>query len=253
MKTKYALFLLFLAAPLSAQEIEGPENDGLECTSIMVGCKASADGSVITSHTCDGVSHTWINYIPAANHKKGETTPIRKDWRKTRFPSDTAGVRTVLEIPQVKHTYAYLNTGYPSLNEKQLGIGETTFTGPDTLINKNSPILIEELCRLALERCDNARDAVKLMGAIAEEYGYGDGGECLTVADPKEVWQFEITGIGKNRTGAAWAAQRIPDGEVGISANIPRIGKIDRSNKDYFLASDNLEQVAIDNGLWDGE
>ena len=253
MKIKHTLFLLFLAAPLYAQEIEGPENDGLECTSIMVGCKASADGSVITSHTCDGVSHTWINYIPAANHKKGETTPIRKDWRKTRFPSDTAGVRTVLEIPQVKHTYAYLNTGYPSLNEKQLGIGETTFTGPDTLINKNSPILIEELCRLALERCDNARDAVKLMGAIAEEYGYGDGGECLTVADPKEVWQFEITGIGKNRTGAAWAAQRIPDGEVGISANIPRIGKIDRSNKDYFLASDNLEQVAIDNGLWDGE
>ena len=91
------------------------------------------------------------------------------------------------------------------------------------------------------------------MGSLAEEYGYGDGGECLTVSDPKEVWQFEIVGVGKHRIGAAWAAQRIPDEHVGISANIPRIGKIDRSDTENFMASDNLEQVAIDNGLWDGK
>jgi len=248
-----ASLLLAVPALCAAWEVEGPENDGLECTSIMVGRGASADGSVITSHTCDGWSHTWIECVPAADHKKGEMTPIRKNWRKTRFPKDTVGIKVVGEIPQVRHTYAYINTGYPCLNEKQLGIGETTFTGPDTLINPNSPILIEELCRLALERCDNARQAVKTMGAIAEKYGYGDGGECLTVADPKEVWQFEIVGVGKHKTGAAWVAQRIPDGEVGISANIPRIGKMDRKNKNYFMASDNVEQVAIDNGLWDGQ
>ena len=28
--------------------------DGQSCTSIMVGKRASTDGSVITSHTCDG-------------------------------------------------------------------------------------------------------------------------------------------------------------------------------------------------------
>lgn len=162
------------------------------------------------------------------------------------------GIKVVGEIPQVAHTYSYVNTGYPSLNEKQVGIGETTFTGPDTLINKDAPLLIEELCRLAMERAATAREAVKVMGALAEEYGYGDGGECLTVSDPKEVWQFEIVGVGKHKVGAAWAAQRIPDGHVGISANIPRIGKIDRSDTENFMASDNLEQVAIDNGLWDG-
>ena len=251
MKKFFSLIFAFLAATvIHAQQVN--EFD-LECTSIMVGCKASTDGSVITSHTCDGVSHTWVTYVPAADHKKGETTPLRKNWRKTRFPDDTVGIQIVGEIPQVKHTYAYLNTGYPSMNEKQVGIGETTFTGPDTLINRNAPLLIEELCRLALERCDNARSAVRTMGELAEKYGYGDGGECLTVADPKEVWHFEIVGVGKNKMGAAWVAQRIPDDHVGISANIPRVGKIDRSDSDNFMASDNVEQVAIDNGLWDGQ
>ena len=156
------------------------------------------------------------------------------------------------EIPQVAHTYAYLNTAYPCLNEKQLAIGETTFGGPDTLVNKAGWFTIEELERVALQRCDNARDAIRLMGALAEQYGYGDGGECLTVADKNEVWQFEIVGVGKDKIGAAWVAKRVPDDHVAISANIPRIGKINRKDKD-MMASANVEQVALENGLWDGK
>ena len=34
------------------------------CTSIMVGRLASADGSTITSHTCDGYYRTWLNIVP---------------------------------------------------------------------------------------------------------------------------------------------------------------------------------------------
>ena len=88
-----------------------------ECTSIMVGRLASTDGSVITSHTCDGVSHTWVSYEPAADHKKGEVQKVYYGTRWTKFKGDTTGVRYRGEIPQAKHTYAYLNTGYPCLNE----------------------------------------------------------------------------------------------------------------------------------------
>jgi len=252
MKRLIALLLILLPFALSAQTV-GDDAFNLECTSIMVGREASGTGSVITSHTCDGVSHTWVELVPAAKHKPGETTAIRKNFRKTRFVKDTAGVKIVGRIPQVAHTYAYVNTGYPCLNEKQLAIGETTFSGPDTLINRNSLFVIEELCRLALERCDNARDAIRLMGSLAEQYGYGDSGECLTVADKNEVWQFEITGNGKHSTGAIWAAQRVPDDHVAISANITRIGRIDRSDIENFMASDNLEEVTRAHGLWDGK
>ncbi len=59
-------------------------------------------------------------------------------------------------------------------------------------------------------------------------------------------------GVGKDKIGAAWVAKRVPDDHVAISANIPRIGKINRKDKD-MMASSNVEQVAIDNGLWDGK
>lgn len=246
---KLLTLFLFLSAliPLSAQEYVGQS-----CTSIMVGRKASADGSVITSHTCDGGYRTWAQMEPAADHGPGTMHPVLRGTMNTRFRGDTTGVKLMGEIPEAAHTYAYLNTAYPCLNEKQLAIGETTFSGPDTLVNPAGWFTIEELERIALQRCDNARDAIRLMGALAEEYGYGDEGECLTVADKNEVWQFEIVGIGKERIGAAWVAQRIPDDHVAVSANVPRIGKINRGSKD-MMASANVEQVALDNGLWDGK
>ena len=245
--------ILFIASlgivfTLHAQE----EYVGQSCTSIMVGRKASADGSVITSHTCDGGYRTWVQWEPAEDHEPGAVHPVLRGTMTTRFRGDTVGVKLMGEIPQVAHTYAYLNTAYPCMNEKQLAIGETTFGGPDTLVNAAGWFTIEELERVALQRCDNARDAIRLMGSLAEKYGYGDEGECLTVADKNEVWQFEIVGIGKNKIGAAWVAQRIPDDHVAVSANIPRIGKIDRRSKD-MMASANVEQVARDNGLWDGK
>ena len=246
-------FLLVLAGIFAYAQ---PDLEGLEgqsCTSIMVGRLASTDGSVITSHTCDGRYRTWAYMEPAADHAEGFMHQVLRGTMKTAFRSDTTGVRVVGEIPEAAHTYAYLNTAYPCMNEKQLAMGETTFGGPDTLVNPAGLFTIEELERVALQRCDNARDAIALMGALATQYGYGDGGECLTVADKKEVWQFEILGCGKNRIGAVWVAQRIPDDEVGVSANIPRIGRINRSDKDHFMASDNVETVARELGLWDGK
>lgn len=247
---KYLLLLaaLCVSAFLFAQEVY----DGENCTSIMVGRLASTDGSVITSHTCDGGYRTWSYMEPAADHEPGTMHPVLRGTMHTAFHGDTTGVRMMGEIPEAAHTFAYLNTAYPCLNEKQLAIGETTFVGPDTLINPAGWFTIEELERVALQRCDKARDAVLLMGSLAEKYGYGDTGECLTVADKNEVWQFEIVGVGKNKIGAAWAARRVPDDHVAVSANIPRIGRIDRKSKD-MMASDNVEQVALENGLWDGK
>ena len=248
-------FFLFAAALFCVISAWGQDDEYSrdECTSLVVGRLASVDGSVITSHTCDGVSRTWIKVVPAADHGRKEMVDIFKNTRRTAFDGDTTGVRFAGQIPQARHTYAYLNTAYPCMNEKQVAMGETTFSGPDTLRNGSSMFLIEELQRIALQRCDNARDAVRMMGTLAERYGYADGGECITVIDKKEAWFFEILGCGRGKVGAVWAAQRVPDDEVAISANIPRIGKIDRENKDYFMASDNVEAVALEYGLWDGQ
>ena len=259
--------LLLIGLGAMAQD-ENERLVGANCTSIMVGKKASTDGSVITSHTCDGRYRTWMRWEPAADYKivetpkgkkkKGndaevvETHKVYKGTMHTEDPFDNRGLELAGEIPQVAHTYAYLNTAYPCLNEKQLAIGETTFSGPDTLVNPKGMFMIEELQRVALMRCDNARDAIQLIGQLIKEYGYGDGGECITIADKNEVWQMEILGEGPDKIGGVWAAKRIPDDEVGVSANIARIGKLERGSKDFYC-SDNCEAVAKKYGLWDGK
>lgn len=239
-----ALLPLLASAQFSQRE---------SCTSIMVGKYASTDGSVITSHTCDGRYRTWMSVEPAQKARKGRTHEVRKGTMHTTHRDDTTGVRTVGYIDLPEATFAYLNTAYPCLNECQLAIGETTFGGPDTLRNPEGWFLIEELERLALMRCSTARQAIDLIASLVERYGYGDGGECITIADRREVWQMEILGCGKGCIGGIWAAQRVPDDHVAVSANIARIGQLRRGDDNWFRCSDNIEQVALRNGLWDGE
>ena len=253
-KSLITLLIIAMTMSLNAQvNVDEYEFDGANCTSIMVGKDASTDGSVMTSHTCDSWYRTWMRWEKATDNEKGAMMKIYKGTMHTSDPNSMNGVKEAGEIPQAAHTYAYLNTAYPCFNEKQLAIGETTFSGPDTLVNKEGMFLIEELERVALQRCDNARDAIRLIGELIKEYGYGDGGEAITIADTKEVWLMEIMGEGPKKIGGIWAAQRVPDGEVGISANIPRIKYLDRDNKDYFMCSDNVEKVAKKYGLWDGK
>ena len=221
------------------------------CTSIMAGKLATTDGSVITAHTCDGNYRTWLNIEPAQQHSQGSMRQVYWGKLHNETPWDMRGLRLKGEIPQADSTFAYFNVAYPAMNEKGLSIGETTIGGRNELRNPEGMFLIENLQALALERTTNARDAIRLIGELVAEYGYGDYGECLTFADAKEVWHFEIHGAGPFEVGAVWAAVRIPDDHVGVSANIPRISTLDLDNSDYYMASENVHSLAEEMGWWD--
>jgi dipeptidase len=259
MNRLFAILIAFMAISTQstfAQSVLDQVNDpffGESCTSIMVGKKASTDGSVITSHTCDGRYRTWLSIEKGEKFEKDATHKVYKGTLKTETRWDMRKTNLAGEIPEAKETYAYLNTAYPCLNEKQLAIGETTIVGPKELVNENGMFQIEELERIALQRCTTARQAIKLIGELIKEYGYGDWGECITIADKKEVWQLEIFGEGPDKIGGVWAAQRIPDDHVGVSANISRIGVLDLKNKDYFMASENVFKAAKKLKRWDGK
>lgn len=250
-----ALFVLLNVTSVFAQPDETTREgmSRMSCTSIMVGKKASADGSVMTSHTCDSWYRTWMQIVPAKEYKNDTVTAIYDGRMHTQSPQDSTKMYRKGIIPQVKKTYRYLDTAYPCLNEKQLAIGETTISGRDTLRNKKGMFMIEELERIVLERCSTARQAITLMGELVKKYGYGDSGECLTIADKNEVWIFEIFGDGPKNIGGVWAAVRIPDEHIAVSANISRIGTIDVNNKDMYMASDNVFDVAKKLKLWDGK
>jgi dipeptidase len=251
MKKIAIIFGALLPAMSFAQTDEtlGSLND--ECTTITMGKKATDDGSVRTSHTDD--SHRTRSNIfitPAKTHAPNATvTMYKRVWCDTTkmktYYNDSIGV-----IPQVSHTYAYVNSAYPCLNEKQLGIGESTIGGRRELASENGLIDCQRLCTLMLERCSTARQAITTAGELLKEYGWIDAGECLTIADKNEVWHLEVYGPGKGNKGALWVAQRVPDEHIAVNANASTIKTIDTSNHDYFMYSDNIFSLALDSGWW---
>lgn len=190
-KKVYTAFICLCCAVVSlfAQErVVELTNPNESCTSIAAGKLATTDGSVMTSQTCDGTSRTWMEVVPAQNWSDTAKLDLYWDLRHTESKNDRLGVKLKGSIPQVPYTFAYLNTGYPCMNEKQLAMGETTIVGRKELRNPKGLFHIEDLQGIALQRCSTAREAVLLMGRLAEQYGYRDGGECLTVADKRELW-----------------------------------------------------------------
>jgi len=250
--TIYILFFAVFSTNFIFAQEEDPEYNE-SCTCIMVGKDASTDGSVMTSHTCDAYYRTWLEFVPAQKFAKNSLHDVNTGTMHTSAKWSKENIVLKGQIPEAKQTFAYLNTAYPSMNEKQLAIGETTLTGRKVLVNKNGMFMIEELERIALQRCTTARQAITLIGELIKEHGYGDWGECITIADTKEVWQMEIFGEGTDKIGGVWAAQRIPDNHVGIAANLSRIGQLKLKDNNHFMASENVFEVAKKMKLWDGK
>jgi dipeptidase len=231
---------------------EGGYADG--CTSITAGKSATIDGSVITSHTDDSHrTRSWMDIVPGRKHNRNETVKMYKRVPCDSFSMPTYSHLPIGVLPQVIETYQFLNTAYPSMNQYQLGIGESTFGGREELQSDDGLIDCQRLCRLMLERCKTAREAIEMSGELMEKYGWNDVGECLTIADPKEVWHLEIVGPGKGKTGAVWVAQRVPDSHISVNVNASTIKEIDLEDPDHFMASENIHSLARDMGWWTGE
>ena len=182
----------------------------MACTNLIVGKKASADGSVMCSYNCDGFGFAGsLFYSPAGRHARGERVAIR-GWgpqHEGRF------------VEQVEYTYNVVGL----MNERQVTIVETTFDGRLELQNHDGLLDYFSLMRLALQRSATAREAIRCMAELVEEYGYNSSGESITVCDPEEAWIMEIIGKGEGRKGAVWVALRIPDDCISAHANLSRI------------------------------
>ena len=180
------------------------------CTNLIVGKKASTDGSVMCTYNCDGFGFSGsLSYSPSGRHEPGELIAIH-GWG----PSHEGRY-----VKQVEYTYNVVGL----MNEKQVSIVETTFDGRLELVNPDGLLDYFSLMRLALQRSSTAREAIKCMAELVEEYGYNSSGETITICDPEEAWIMEIIGKGPDRQGAVWVALRVPDDCICAHANLSRI------------------------------
>lgn len=210
--------------------------DDDDCSSFLVTRGASKDGSVMITYTCDGEFAPSLERVPAADHKPGDEIAIRG-----RDGSVRGRVR------QIPHTYAVVGL----MNEHQLAIGETTFGGRPELRNPDGLLSYPMLMDLALQRAKTAREAVRVMAELVEEYGYASTGETFSIADPEEAWIMEMIGPGPGGKGALWAALRIPDGYICAHANQSRIGELPAEDPEQCLHSSRVISFAEQKGYYD--
>ena len=216
----------------------------LACTNFIVGKKASVDGSVICSYNADSYgAFMWLYHYPAGKHAKGEMRKIY-EWDTNKYLG---------EIPEAEETYNVVG----NINEWQVTIGETTYGGHEEMVDSTGVIDYGSLIYIALQRSKNAREAIRTMTTLAEQYGYCSEGETFTICDPNEAWIMEMQGCGPDRNVSkervVWVARRIPDEAICGHANQSRIGVFPLKDKENVLYSKNVIKYARKMGWFSGK
>lgn len=214
--------------------------EAIACTGLLVGKKASVDGSVMISYAAD--SHTLYGELyrwPAAKWPKGSMLDIY-EWDTNKFLG---------KIPQVEETYSVIG----NMNEHQLAITESTFGGREELIDSTGIMDYGSLIYVTLQRCKTAREAIKTMTDLVKEYGYYSTGESFSIADKNEVWIMEMIGKGVGNKGAVWVAIRIPDDCISAHANQSRIQQIPFDDKENCIYSPDVVSFAREKGYFKGK
>ena len=209
--------LPLLAALVSAAILFQPSSDA--CTNLIVGKKASVDGSVICTYNCDGFGFAAsLGFSRPGRHEPGEMIAIRQGWGPDA---------KVNYIPQVEYTYGVVGL----VNEKQVSIVETTWDGRKELRNPDGWLDYFTLMNLTLQRAASAREAIGIMHQLVQEYGYNATGESFAVCDKEEAWFMELIGKGPGRKGAVWVARKLPDDCITAYANASRIRQFPQAKK----------------------
>jgi dipeptidase len=210
------------------------------CTNFLITKNASADNSTMISYAAD--SHDLFGEL---YYWPGQEWP--DDAMLDVYEWDTG--KYLGQIKQVQKTYTVIG----NMNENQVAIGETTFGGRSELKDSTGIIDYGSLIYIALQRSRTAREAIKVMTDLVEEYGYYSSGESFSIADKDEVWIMEMIGKGVGNKGAVWVARKIPDGMVSGHANQARITSFPLKDEDNCLYSKDVISFAHEKGYFDGK
>ncbi len=210
------------------------------CTNFIVTKGASIDGSVMVSYTADSYGfYGELYHYPPAVYQNGAWLEIY-EW-------DTG--KLLGKIPQAAVTYNVIG----NMNEHQVVIGETTFGGREELVNPKGIIDYGSLIYIALQRSKSAREAIKIMTDLVNEYGYYSEGESFSIADANEAWILELIGKGEDNKGADWVAVRIPDGYISAHANQSRITTFPLNDSENCLYAPDVISFAREKGYFAGK
>lgn len=219
----------------------------LACTTILVGDKASNDGSMLVARSADSKAIKAQVFLihPATKNQTGMHSSKAHDGANDfTYPLPKDGMRYTTIANS--HTKLHGAVGY---NEAGVGLsGTETIYAKDELLkidpyNEETGITEDDIPDVLLPRMKSAKEGVKLLGEIVETKGAGEGFGVVFV-DANELWYFE-TG-----TGHKWIASKIPQDEYFVTANQGRLHAY-KENDPNFMGAKDVIKFAIDNKTYD--
>lgn len=214
------------------------------CTTILVGKKASYDGSTMIARTEDSQS--------------GQFTP--KNFKYVSEKDQPRFYQSVLssfsiELPDNPIPYTSLpdalgtdgiwaEAGINAINVA-MSATETITTnarvlGVDPLVE--SGIGEEDMLTLVLPYIQSAKEGVLRLGKLLKQYGtYESNG--IAFSDVNEIWWMETIG------GHHWIARRVPDDSYVVNPNQLGIDHFEFNNSDDYLCSEDLKEFIDTNHL----
>lgn len=225
---------------------------------IYIGKNLTKDGSVLIGGSGDEVSSHWLEVVAGATHAPGASMTVG-------VTSEAFMPGQFSKIPQAPQTYRYLTMNYseyegfpPPLTNG--GLNEHNVAGRDVW-SPSRPELVSmtpnpqtgpqysDLSRIAMERAKSAREAVQVIGALIDEYGYSTyGGNSHLFADEEEGWVLLNFAGGQG----LWIAERLGPDDIRMSypgyiGDIP----LDFQQRDDFMGSANFIDFAVAQGWFD--
>ena len=232
MKLKFLVIIVFSIA-ISEMRLHS-------CTNFIISKGATTDSSTMITYSADShVLYGELYLRPARDYPRGTMLDIY-EWDTGKYLG---------KIKQVTHTYSVVG----NINEHQVAIGETTYTGREELQDTTAILDYGNLMYITLQRVKTAREAIILMGDLLSEYGYYSTGESLSISGPEEVWIMELIGKGVDNKGAVWVARRIPDGYISGHANQARISTFPLDDAENCLYSKDVISFAREKGYFSGK
>lgn len=215
------------------------------CTSVLVGKKASIDGSTMIARNDDTFLPLTPQrfYMHPAVSDRHETWVSKQNGFTAPMPENGYRYQAVPNV-EVDEKGVYAESGF---NEKNVGMSATESVYGNERALSCDPLVANGLAEdslpsMVLPFINSARDGVRYLGNLIKEYGSPEGNGVL-FNDKDEVWYMEIV------TGHHWVAQRIPDDAYAITANQVAIQQVDFDDPDNFMYSEGIQEFVENNHL----
>lgn len=214
------------------------------CTSILVGKKATFDGSVMIGRNEDS-RPAWPKHLVFYPHTLSGVQQFtsKANHFTCKLPSEQAQYSATPEWTDQYGIFAE-----DGINEYQVAMSATESAYANARVqaydpfNEESGILEEAMVTVTLPYIKSARAGVLRLGELVTHYGAAEANGIL-FADIHEAWYMEIG------SGHHWVAQRIPDDAYAVVANQLSIEVIDFES-DTFITSPSLQEFAQKHHLW---